>query len=59
MADKEGRVVEAQWRMKRPADVIRIGEGGSLFRDTSTGRTLTLALSEMEILWMVLSKTEC
>lgn len=59
MEDKEGRVAEAQWRMKRLVDVIRIGEGGSLLRDTPTGRTLTLALSEMEILWMVLSKTKC
>ena len=59
MEDKKGRVVEAQWRMKRLVDVIRIGDGGSLFRDTSTGRTLALALSEMEILWMVLSKTKC
>lgn len=59
MEDKEGRVVEAQWRMKRLVDVIRIGEGGSLFRNTSTGRTLTLTLSEMEILRMVLSKMKC
>lgn len=40
---QEGRVVVTQWRMKRLADVI-ISVRGSLFRDTSTGRALTLAL---------------